>query len=242
MGRSSRRRDREGRKRSRTRRSRRASSDSVSPRRRRRDERAHPEVEPLVEDSESITSRESDFARLADVLASIASAGSKRSSNNFINEKCVPEFDPRAGNMSADEWIDKVNGCAAMYDWDGRVTMYLAVGRLRGHARIWYDGLHYPQMTWDIFADRLRNQFPGEISFGKLLKEAANYVSQPGQDLSAYCLLELGKLHRLKLNISELQQVDFVAQGISDENKRATVLAARCKTIVELNDCLSIFP
>ena len=74
-----------------------------------------------------------------------------------------------------------------------------------------------------------------------MLKEAASYESIPGQDLQTYFFKKVGKLNKLKLELSEDKLVDFVARGLHDERIRTTVLSTRCKTLNELNNCLAIF-
>ena len=187
------------------------------------------------------TTTNSDFAKLTDVLASIVKINSKRSSNNFINEKILPEFDPSVKTQSAADWIDKVNSCAILYDWDDKTKLYLAVCRLRGNAKVWYEELHETQLSWLVFSHSLKKQFPGELSFGILFREAAVYESTPGQDLQTYCFKKVGKLNKLKLDLAEDKIVDFVTRGLHDEKIRTTVLSTRCKTINELNNCLAIF-
>ena len=73
-----------------------------------------------------------------------------------------------------------------------------------------------------------------------MLKEAADFTSDE-KDLETYCLLKIAKTNKLQLNLTEDKIVDFVTYGISDENIRRTVCAARYKNIASLKKCLSIF-
>lgn len=183
----------------------------------------------------------SDFAKLTEVLSNIVQMTSKKQGNNYLNEKFLPEFDPSNKSLSASDWLDKINTCGILYDWSEKTKLYLAVCRLRGNAQLWYNELHNSQLSWPSFSYAIMKQFPGEINFGKLLVDAANYKSELGQDLQAYCFIKLGKLNKMKLEIPEDKLVDFVAYGIRDEQVRTTVLAARLKTLDELNSCLSTF-
>jgi hypothetical protein len=176
---------------------------------------------------------------LAEAISGIVEAGSRRS-NHFLNEKFLPEFDPSTQTVA--EWLDKVETGATLYDWDEKTKLYLAVCKLRGNARIWYDQVVAgSQLSWAAFAVAIARQFPGEIDFGTLLAEAVAYKSIPGQDLQTYCFMKVGKLSRLQLDLSEDKLVSFVVHGIHDESIRTTVLAARYRTISDLNRCLSIF-
>lgn len=161
--------------------------------------------------------------------------------NNYLNERFLPEFDQAEKNLSASDWLEKINTCGVMYDWNEKTKLYLAVCRLRGSAQLWYKELHNSQLAWPSFSYAIVKQFPRELSFRKLLEEAATYKSSHNQDLQAYCLLKIGKLNKIKLEVSEEKLVDFVAHGIHDESIRPTVLALRFKTLHDLNLCLSTF-
>ena len=95
--------------------------------------------------------------------------------------------------------------------------------------------------SWPVFSYSLKKQFPGELSFGLLFREAALYQSTLGQDFHSYCFKKVGKLKKLKLDLAEDKIVDFVTRGLYDKKIRTTVLSTRRKTIKELNNCLAIF-
>lgn len=99
------------------------------------------------------------------------------------------------------------------------------VYRLRGIAKLWYDELPNPPTNRDSVSHQIYKQFPGETSFGKLFDGAAQFKSTPGDDLQTYCFAKLGKIIRLKLDISEDKLVDFIAYGIHDASIRTTILA-----------------
>ena len=140
----------------------------------------------------SSTSRESDFAKLTAVLSGIVSTGSKRST--YVDEKILPEFDPALKNFSASEWVQKVNMCGEMYDWDNKTMLYLAILKLKGNAKLWHDGLQNSLLTWEAFSLEIVRQFPGEESFRKLMEDAVIFKSTLGQDLQTYCFAKLGKI------------------------------------------------
>lgn len=190
--------------------------------------------------SSTATVLSAGFAQLAETLSSIMQSGS-RTSNHFLSAKFLPEFDSEASKFDVDDWLEKVNNCATVYNWEDKTKLFFAVCKLRGNAKIWYDELPNPPLTWEVFSRMITRQFTGELGFGKLLKEAVLYTSTPGQDLKTYCFLKVGKSNRLKLDLSEDKLVDFVAEGIHDDRIRATILASRCKSLADLNNLLGIF-
>ena len=64
----------------------------------------------------SSASRESVFAKLTETLSGIFKTGSRKS--HCINEKILPKFDPELKNLFASEWVQRVEMCREMYDWD----------------------------------------------------------------------------------------------------------------------------
>ena len=171
----------------------------------------------------------------------IQQSSNRRTSNNFINEKVLPEFDPAQKSLSASDWLNKVNTHGILYEWNDKTKLYLAVCRLRGNAKLWYDELHDSHLSWSVFSHAIVKQFPGDVSFGQLLEEAATYKSTPGEDLQYCCFKKLGKLNKLKLDIAEEKLVDFVVHGIHDDSIRTAISVARCKNLHELYTCFNSF-
>ncbi|XP_043473704.1 uncharacterized protein LOC122505898 [Leptopilina heterotoma] len=189
----------------------------------------------------SRASGESDFARLTEVLSGIVQLGSRKA-NKYINEKILPEFDPASRDLSASEWLDKINMFGSMYDWDEAQKLYMGILKLRGNAKAWFDGLKTPLVSWEVFAISVVRQFPGEENFGKLFELAASHKTSSGQDLQTYCFEKVKRINKLKVDIPENKVVELVTFGIVDENIRMNVMASRNKTIAELNQCLSMIP
>lgn len=164
------------------------------------------------------------------------------SCTTFRDDRLIPEFDPSDSTQGIDDWLRRVNDCAAMYLWDEVTKMYLALGKLRGTARIWYNGLKTTQFTWSQWENMLKDMFPNKITFGKLFYEAATYQVRSGQDLNEYCFLKLAKLNKLNLNLTQEQIVDCILEGIRDPQMKITIRAGRCSTFVELSEYVSNFP
>lgn len=217
-------------------------------RRDRRSERSETRVRKSRNPSISVErasarSKDSEITQLAEVLTEIMNNRPRQLNHgHYLNEKFLPEFDPATKAISASDWIEKINDCGRVYDWDEKVKLYLSGCRLRGNAKLWYDGLARTSPDWEGFSRELIKQFPGEEGFGRLFNDVAEYRSKPGQDLQKYCFAKLQKINKLKLDIPEDQKVDLITFGIHDENVRTTLLTARLSTIAQLNQRLSIFP
>ncbi|KAJ8687935.1 hypothetical protein QAD02_023730 [Eretmocerus hayati] len=182
---------------------------------------------------------ESDLAKLAQILSGMASTGSR--SANFLNEKTLPESDPDVKNVSASDWIGRVEECGSTYKWDERTQVYLETLKLRGNAKLWCDGLQKNFSEWNESSESLIRQFPDGENFGKLMEEVVNYRSPSENNLRTHCFTKLGKINPLKLNLSEDKIVDMIATGRDDESTRTIILAARVKTLADLNERLRVF-
>uniref|UniRef100_V5GIL0 Retrotransposon gag domain-containing protein n=1 Tax=Anoplophora glabripennis TaxID=217634 RepID=V5GIL0_ANOGL len=103
-----------------------------------------------------------------------------------------------------------------MYHWDELTTIYLALGKLKGIAKVWYDGLKTAQYSWVQWEHLLKTTFPGKLNFGQSFHEAASYKACPGQDLHTYCFIKLTKLNKLRLNPTDKQIIDVIIDGIQE--------------------------
>ena len=141
-------------------------------------------------------------------------------------------------DLSATEWLEKVNVYFIMYDWDNSLKIYLAALKLKGIAKSWYDGLKSDTVTWESFSVAIARQFSDEQNFGQLFESAGMYKSLPGQSLSLYCFEKFKKINRLNLDIPEDKVVEFVVHGIHDEQLRTTLLMSKKRSLAKLSQCL----
>lgn len=110
----------------------------------------------------------------------------------------------------------------------------LILGRLKGHARQWYDTRPRVAVTWQETKEALKQQFRKSVPFSKLFKEAALYESYPGQALGDYCFQKLSKMRKLDIEIPDKYLIDAVIDGITDENVARTIRSAQHRNANEL--------
>lgn len=134
----------------------------------------------------------------------------------FRDDMILANFDPSKSSPNVEDWLRKTNECAQIYHWDEVSTIYLALGKLKGLARVWYEGLSINNFTWVQWQNLLRTTFPPRQNFAQLFYDASTYASQPGQNLNEYCFTKLSKLNLLKLNFTDEQIVDCIVSGIND--------------------------
>ena len=201
------------------------------------------ETPPITQSVLNIMAKE-----LQELQASAVSTGSTNVENIsrpnwgfFKDDRLIPDFDPQ-GELNINSWLDKINQYAHLYHWDQVTITYLALGKLKGLARVWYDSLKDNQFNWAQWQEMLKSTFPTKEKFSKLFYDAAVYSSQPGQDLSTYCFLKLSKLNKLRLSFSDHQIVDCIIAGITDKTIQLTVRAANCKSFIELTEFVASLP
>lgn len=139
----------------------------------------------------------------------------------------IPLFDSSRDDLVIEKWIEHVDDLAIQYDWDDRAIMRLISGRLKGHARQWYDTRPRLAITWAETKESLKQQFCKYVPFSKLFKEAALYESAPGQALGDYCFQKLNKMRKLDIDIPDKYLIDAVIGGITDGHVARTVRSAQ---------------
>lgn len=160
----------------------------------------------------------------------------------FKDDRLLGEFDPSTGVLGINDWLNRVNQCAKMYHWDDMTIVYLALGKLKGLARLWYESLNNTQYSWAQWQELLKNTFPQKTNFGHAFHDAAAYKARFGQDLYDYCFQKVSKLNKLKLNLTDEQIIDCVIEGVQDKQIQLTLRAANCKTFVSFAAYVKNFP
>jgi len=50
--------------------------------------------------------------------------------------------------MTIDQWIDKIEEYATMYEWDDVSVQHFSLSKLMGVAKLWRDSLLRAERTW----------------------------------------------------------------------------------------------
>lgn len=207
--------------------SRRESDRNASKRRR------HHESSPSTDDEDR--RKNARLERLERIVDSLDRQSSTRDSCiHRGNELMIPVYDPSKDDLVIEKWIEHVDELATQYNWNDRAIMRLIPGRLKGHARQWYDTRPRLAVTWEETKESLKQQFCKSVPFSRLFKEAALYESAPGQALGDYCFQKLNKMRKLDIKIPDKYLIDAVIGGITDENVARMVRSARHQDANEL--------
>lgn len=131
----------------------------------------------------------------------------------------VPEFDPVNGTLTIDQWIDKVEEYAVLYEWDDVAIQHFALTKLAGVARLWRNSLPREERTWLQWVPLLKENFPStneDILRVKL--EAQNFTRKPGQNMIEYFYEKLSRCNRADMGDNEI--IQWVVRGIGNDRYR----------------------
>ncbi len=123
--------------------------------------------------------------------------------------------------------------------WSDATVVKLISDRLKGMARRWYDSQDTLSVNWGVMKTALIKQFYKPVPYSKMLREAALYEAQPGQDLTEHCFNKITLLRNLNPNTPEEYLVDGVIGGVGDENISRAARSAKCSDSNELYAYLS---
>ncbi|XP_073960696.1 uncharacterized protein [Choristoneura fumiferana] len=137
----------------------------------------------------------------------------------------IPEYDPMLKEQTINIWLDKVDECSDIYNWNERQTIHYALPKLTGLAKTWYQGLPTIKHTWNEWKEMLRESFPATENYAELLTDMLNRRVRPGESLEVYYFAKLNLLNRCK--IFGKQAVDCLLYAIDDRGVRVGAQAAR---------------
>lgn len=134
------------------------------------------------------------------------------------SQNVISEFDPQAKVQDMKDWLSKINESAQVYGWSERQIIYLALPRLTGLAKRWYEGLKSIKFTWAEWQAKLIEAFPCEDNYGDLLTEMLARKSRKNETLEEYYYDKIRLINRC--NITGEKAVDCLTHGIFDHNIR----------------------
>lgn len=141
-------------------------------------------------------------------------------------QNIIPNFDPAAKNQRIDTWVHKVNECASVYGWDDKTTTHLALQKLQGLAKTWYESQRSIKFTWEQWQAKIINAFPSEQNYGQMLEEMLARKSRFNEPIEVYYYEKLALINQCEL--SDRRAVDCIIHGISDKTMKSSALALRC--------------
>lgn len=194
-------------------RSRSRSGDSHTSRRRRRS-RSRSEDSHTSQRRHSRSSRHSEsIDNLTEVLTSFLAQTSQQSSTSFACKgEVVPVFDPEAKDHTAKAWCQKVDELKEVFKWTEDATIYFALSKLEGLAKVWYKGLPTLKLTWSQWKAKLTAAFPSKRDFFEELKTMMRRNKRTDETYIKYFYEKISLLNNCK--ISGVDAVSCLIGGI----------------------------
>lgn len=173
------------------------------------------------------------FEKLLDVMKDYKNGSDK---DKFPVLNVIPDFDPMSKEQTVDSWINKVEECAQIYNWNEKQRIHYALPKLCGVAKTWYQGLPSVLFSWDEWKIKLLESFPSRENYAELLTEMLNKRVKFGEPLEMYFYSKLNLLHRCE--IFGKKAVDCIIFGIEDRGIR---LSAQATQFTEPEQLLTFF-
>lgn len=111
----------------------------------------------------------------------------------------IPIFDPERNDMSASQWLNKIEQLATIHSWTDAMKSYFMQSRLDGMAKVWHASLQDYDMNWEDWKKELSQAFPRKIDFVELLREMLNRRKVPQENMTQYFYSKYAMLNRLEI-------------------------------------------
>lgn len=156
--------------------------------------------------------------------------------NSIPNQQhnVIPEFDPNNKTQTVERWLNKVNECAGIYNWNETQIIHFSLQKLTGLAKKWYESLATLTYSWDQWQAKLIRAFPSQENYGNILEEMLSKKCRTGDNIKEYFYEKIALLSRCE--IGGRKAVDCVLHGILDISIRNGAQALKCE---EPEDLLS---
>jgi hypothetical protein len=148
----------------------------------------------------------------------------------FGSEKfnCVPRFEPGIPNLTAVQWIYKIEQMAASSGWNEATKISYMQSRLDGLAKRWYDSLPKYDYSWEEWKRKILQAFPDHRDFATSLRTMLAKKKDATESWSQYYFSKMELIRACEL--SEKQAVSCVIDGISNDIIQTGARAGRYET------------
>lgn len=148
----------------------------------------------------------------------------KRYPGVSVSDCDIPEFDPFKDDVLV--WTKKVDEHADIYKWEDKYISHLAINKLKGSAKIWFQSLREIPRTWNDWKNILVKTFPPSRDLCTMMTHILMFRPKENQNLFEYCFEKLSLIRRLNLNLSGKDEVNLIIGGFHNENLKLAVKSA----------------
>jgi hypothetical protein len=157
-----------------------------------------------------------------------ANEGRSVSMHTSLIKNIVAEFNPIETDVTS--WIHEVDEYVIIYGWDSKTTSHLALSKLRGAAEVWYRVLPSHLFTWEQWREIILNNFQKKRYLHGSMKAMIDCTTNKYDTYYEYHFAKLALIHKLKLPISQGDQVNLVMGGLEDERIKIAIETSNINT------------
>lgn len=157
----------------------------------------------------------------------------QRPSTSGFRGDAVPIFDPEQNNQNITTWCRKVDEFQKVFNWSEESTIYYALGKLRGLAQTWYNGLTSVDYSWAEWKEKLIIAFPESKDYAEKVDEMTRRRKLPGESITRYYYEKMALINACG-NITGRNAVSCIIYGLTDEHIKNSARARDCAEPEEL--------
>lgn len=140
-------------------------------------------------------------------------------------ERTLPEFDPGSlTGLTAVQWVKKVESLANIYRWDRPTLLCYAVGKLKGAANFWLQGIEGEINDWESFKAKLLKGFPSYVDDADIHFRLSTKKKKQSDSYESF-IYEM-KAIASRGSISNQALLKYIINGI-DDKELAKLLAVQ---------------
>lgn len=124
----------------------------------------------------------------------------------------IPLFNPETNEMTASQWINKIEQLGSIHCWSDKMKSYFMQSRLTGMAKVWHSSLQSYEMTWVEWKQNLLVAFPQHIDYVESLREMLGRRKIPTESMTQYFYSKNAML--TKLGIHDEKAVACLIDGL----------------------------
>ncbi|XP_064464297.1 uncharacterized protein LOC135375547 [Ornithodoros turicata] len=144
----------------------------------------------------------------------------------------VPVFDETKGIL-ARAWIEDLERIRSLASWSDATLRLIAIGKLRGTPKNWHFATGDAHSTWSTWKQAFLRQFDVDLSLIQWQTKVVTVVQLKDQTLCNYAFAKLRFIKRCPLQLSDVQQIEYLLQGLKGQSVATAIAAQRPSTVEE---------
>lgn len=140
----------------------------------------------------------------------------------------VPVFDPNDKSQTISDWCRKIDELKEVFKWSEEATIYYAMSKLEGLAKVWYKGLSSVKFSWEEWKQKLEEGFPSKRDFHTDLQEMMKRTKRSEESYRTYYYEKSALLAGCE--ITGVKAVSCIIGGIFDNVVKTGAMAGNHQT------------